>query len=371
MEVMNTKDVKIWIMTDLHHLSKKLYDGGSAFQKVIHTTSGTLSEYSEEILHAFRDRILQSDCDALLVPGDLTFNGEMQSLIEVKDVLAEIMDAGIPVLVLPGNHDIRHRRAHAYRGNQVLPAEIVTQEDFRRMMHRFGPEQAEACDEASLSYLYRIADDLSFLMLDANTEELPGALLPETLAWADKQLNKMQEEGITVISVSHQNVCSQNQYMRKGFVLHNREETVQLLKCRGVFLHLSGHSHLAGTASDGQLTDICSESISVYPLQYGVVTIPEDRRAFASRRIPLGILQKEAEARFDETIIRFVQTELGSTLTGNDEKDKLLQFACRICSAYYRGDTYTMTEEDENAWDLWKRTAPHSFWKKYIESILH
>ncbi|MCR5794656.1 MAG: metallophosphoesterase [Solobacterium sp.] len=368
---MKDKKIKIRIMTDLHHLSKKLYDGGSAFQQVIRSTAGTLSEYSEEILLAFRDRILQSDCDVLVVPGDLTFNGEMQSLREVKAVLEGIREAGIPVLVLPGNHDIRHRRAHAYRGDRVLDTEIVTQEGFRRMMHMFGPGGAEACDEASFSYLYRIADDLSFLLLDANTEALPGAVLPETLAWAESQLEKAREDGVTVISVSHQNALCQSRYMDKGFVLHNREETVQLLKQYGVFLHLSGHSHLSGTACDGQLTDICSESISVYPLQYGAVNVAEDRKSFESSCIRLGILQEEAKARFDETIRRFVQTELGSTLTDSSEGDKLLQFACRICSAYFRGDAYSMDEEDEYAWDLWQRTAPHSFWKKYIESILH
>lgn len=44
----------------------------------------------------------------LLAAGDLTFNGEKLSHETVAGLFEEIEAAGVPVLTLPGNHDVNN-----------------------------------------------------------------------------------------------------------------------------------------------------------------------------------------------------------------------------------------------------------------------
>ena len=45
-----------------------------------------------------------------------------------------------------------------------------------------------------------------------------GRVTDETLAWAKKQLEKAREEGIEVITATHQSVLPQNKRMVFGFI---------------------------------------------------------------------------------------------------------------------------------------------------------
>jgi hypothetical protein len=74
--------------TDLHYLSPALQDGGTACYE--HDgTMGTarMTEYSREILDALTSSVIAEHPAAFLLSGDITFNGERQSLEEVRDAL--------------------------------------------------------------------------------------------------------------------------------------------------------------------------------------------------------------------------------------------------------------------------------------------
>ena len=75
-------------------------------------------------------------------------------------------------------------------------------------------------------------------------------LTDETLAWAKKQLEKAREEGIEVITATHQSVLPQNKRMVFGFIISNHEEVAEMLRENDVRLNLSGHIHMQHIASD-------------------------------------------------------------------------------------------------------------------------
>jgi len=103
---------KIIIASDLHVLAKGLTDGGAVFTKKMDDGKTTL--YSGEIVEAFLDEVLVERPDALVLSGDLTFEGERLSHLELAGMLKKVQDAGIQVLAIPGNHDINNPRASAY-----------------------------------------------------------------------------------------------------------------------------------------------------------------------------------------------------------------------------------------------------------------
>ena len=252
----------IWIATDLHYLSEDLTDEGTLFLSTMENGDGKLTECTPEILDEFVAQVLKARPDALILSGDLTFNGERKSLEDLTEKLNEVQDAGIPVLVIPGNHDIDYPLAFDYEGDSYTMAENITMDSFRQICGGLGYDMAMSRDESSFSYMYQLAEDVQILMLDGNTSEAPGAMGEDTLDWAEKQLKAARENERMVFSVSHQNVLPQNQLLYYGFAFYNYEDVAALLQKYGVTANFSGHSHIQHVSQDQGLKDYATGALS-------------------------------------------------------------------------------------------------------------
>lgn len=166
----NKDSIQLFVATDLHYLSCNLMDDGPAFQRCMEY-DGKLTRYSHQILQALVNQTIQNKPDGLILSGDLTFNGEMQSLLEIKDQLSIIQKHGIPVYVIAGNHDIDYMNAREYQGNQSHYVPSVSADEFKNQMKDFGYEQALSKDKDSMSYLAKISKQLVLLMMDCNTRK--------------------------------------------------------------------------------------------------------------------------------------------------------------------------------------------------------
>ena len=371
-EPVNTKEeVRLMAATDLHHLSETLYDSSSEiFAKLMATNDGKLFEESTAILEALKERAIEEKPDALLLAGDLTFNGELVSLKEIAQVLAQVEAAGIPVYVIPGNHDINYAYACEYFGNEAKPVEQISPQAFAEVMGPYGYEDALYRDGASLSYIASLADDLWLLTLDANVPEERGYIPAETLTWAEPLLAKAQEERIRVVVMSHQNVLVQNSMMYNGYVINNHEAVEHMLKKYGVTLVMSGHSHLEHTAVSDGLTDICSESLAVYPLQYGMITLAASETDFIYEKKKLGIKEQESFDRFAETVERMVVSIVNEATQDETERACMTEFAIALNAACFSGDRQSAEDlADEAGRRLWRQKAGDTFWGYYIENI--
>lgn len=366
------EEVRLMAATDIHHLSETLYDSSSEiFARLMATNDGKLSEKSTEILEALKERAMEEKPDALLLAGDLTFNGELVSLREIADVLAQVEEAGIPVYVIPGNHDINYAGAASYFGSEAVKTEQISPEAFAEVMGPYGYEEALSRDEASLSYAAALADDLWLLTLDANVPEEKGYITAATMSWAEQILEKAQREGIRVVVMSHQNVLIQNSMMYNGYVIHNHEAVEHMLKRYGVSLVMSGHSHLEHTAVSDGLTDICSESLAVYPLQYGMITLGAAGGDFRCEKKKLGILEQEAFDCFAETVVRMVSPIVNEAAEDVAERACMTEYAVALNAACFSGDRQSAQDlADEPGRKLWQQRAGDTFWGIYIENIL-
>lgn len=369
--VKKENDVHLITATDLHYLSPSLFDDGEMFHKLLETNDGKLIENGEEILNVFVSRVKEEKPDALLLTGDLTFNGEKQSLKEVKEKLEDVQKAGIPVLVLPGNHDIAYPYAESYHGNTAVYVENVSQNDWKNMMQEFGYQQAIMKDKDSFSYLYALSEDLYVLALDANTQDNPGTLSSETEKWMKKALNRADQDGAHVICMSHQNVLKQSEFMYKGFVMDDHETVAKELEDHHVYLNLSGHSHLQHEVSEKGLHDICTESLSLYPLSYAEVTIPTGRKNYTYQKKSIGVLQDESKKRFNETVDRQIDAEMKDSHIPADDLKAMTVFAENVNRSYFTGEKVDKNQFlTDPAWKLWKKYGSDSFWYVYMNRYL-
>ena len=268
------EEVTLVVATDLHYLAPELTDGGAYFQTMVENSDGKMTGYSQELLDAFVSQVIREAPDGVILPGDLSFNGEALSHQGLARGLRSIEEAGIPVYVIPGNHDLLNPSAASFSGEGYAPAETVTPEGFAGIYEEFGYGEALSRDPHSLSYTAQLAPNLRLLMVDANTEEDPCSLSDLSMAWVEEQLRDAAREKCWVVAVNHQNLFQHSSLLFMGYILWNGEELLDLYERYPVVCSLSGHIHLQHIMESGSgFPEIVTSSLAVSPHQYGVLEL--------------------------------------------------------------------------------------------------
>ena len=372
------EDFTLITATDLHFISPKLTDGGAYFTAMIESADGKMTHYSAEIVDAFVSQVIRRKPDALVLTGDLTFNGAKQSHENLAEKLRPILEAGIPVYVMPGNHDLNSRAAASFSGEGYTLVPGVTAAEFAEIYRDFGFSSAIARDSHSLSYIAQLRPGLRLLMLDTNTPETPGAIRQSTLAWLKEQLEHACGAGDKVIAASHQNLYAHSSLLSRGFVIANAQSLEALYPQHGVLINLSGHIHMQHTVRGTGITpEAATSSLSVSPCQYGVVTLGRDTGSYHTEITDVSAWAKEngitdpnllhfdvyADAFFRLLAVRQALSMLGERADAQAMADCL----AGINAAYFSGRLDTLNP-DPALIDSW--SATQTFFGLYVDSIL-
>lgn len=382
--------VRILFATDLHYLSPKLYDDNEAFRAFIDGGDGKLTYYSEEITDAFIQDVLDEHPNALLLGGDLSFNGELESHKGLAEKLSKVSDAGIPVLVVPGNHDINRPNAYSYKDNVYEKTENISPKEFWNLYSALGAENALSFDKNSLSYVYALSSDIRLLMLDTckyqeGAVSHAGEISDATFAWIKECLSDAKKTGALVISVTHHNVLTHSG-MFPNYTIFNNQRVIDLFKEYNVPLNLSGHIHIQSITDDGgELFDAATNSLSVYNNRYASITIGDKiiyqthhtdvekwAKNIKSDNPNLLNFNEYSSERFDGfTGDRLAELLASHELTA-EQRDSMLDLAVRFNRYFFGGNLYEVKEELENdpAFKLWETEFPEGFFLDYMSFVL-
>ncbi len=370
--------VKIITATDIHYLSPSLTDYGSIFRETINSSDGKVIRYIDEIMSAFADEVISAAPDILILSGDLTFNGEKASHIDLADKLADIQKNGIQVLVIPGNHDINSKTAASLIGDKYEYTDSVTSDEFKELYWDFGMKQAESVDPYSLSYLYNVNSDLCVLMLDTNAYG-ENFVQDESYEWIEAQLKKAGKEHRKVITVSHQNLFAHNSLLSFGYHLYDAPELLELYNKYKVKLNLSGHIHMQHYMKDG-VTEIATSSLAVSPNQYGIIDFSNNKFSYCTKAVDVSAWA-ERNSIDDSVLLDFSaysedffknKTRAGEVLQKinlKDEEKKLMAEALADINANYFAGVPTDKEKYAKGIELWKKQKG-DFSFNYINSML-
>ena len=161
----------IIVMSDIHVMAPELLENrGSAYENYL-SQDPKLLEYSGEVLEYLVGETLQRNPDLVIIPGDMTKDGELVSHQLVVSILAKLRSAGIPVIVVPGNHDIDNPEGYYFNGDNTRSAVRTSPEQFAALYADFGYNQAYAKDPASLSYVCEPLKGLVLLCIDTDKYE--------------------------------------------------------------------------------------------------------------------------------------------------------------------------------------------------------
>lgn len=393
-QIVRENGPNIIIATDLHYLSYELTDNSEDFQEFIKTGDGKVIHYTPDITDAFITEVIKAHPVAFIISGDLTFNGEKKSHEELSKKLKAVKEAGIHVLVIPGNHDIFSPRSYQFIKDKVYTTSNITPDDFRTLYGDMGYKEAIDLDPNSLSYLYEVTEDVWVIMIDANKDMGyaidSGRISKETLNWIGNCLEKGKNEEVTVITVTHQNLLPHNELFTSAFTILNGKELTKLLEEYQVKLNLSGHMHIQDikqSENDNGIYDIATSSLATYPNQYGIVHIsPDQELTYQSKRVDVNqyalnkkskdenLLNYDVYSRqfFYESSYQKIYNSLADANLTESECKKMAEFAADVNVKYFSGTLYKTQQEDleKEAYSLWNKKANDIFFSKYLQSIL-
>lgn len=370
------------VASDLHYLASELTDHGAYFRAVMANGDGKVTEYCDEITDAFLAEVIEARPEALILTGDLSFNGERASHVALEKKFQAVEDAGIPVFVLPGNHDVYRGTAAAFFGDAYELVPSVTSEEFREIYFSFGFDEALSADEDSLSYVARLNGHTWLLMLDANTIRSYCSLSGKTLNWAEEQLRLAKEQGVQVLVACHQNLF-QHSMFRISYVLECAEELHELMERYEIPLMLSGHMHIQHIQTEGTVTEIASSSLTMAACQYGILQSEGESFRYRTRSVDLESwaktqgLEEGALPSFPDyalkSLDRRTREQALQMLTNmeysDEERQMLAEYACALNRAYFTGDLTAVPDADPDGALQAEWEGNGSLFSSYFASI--
>lgn len=348
-------------VSDMHYFSPSLIENEDFMWKVAMESDGKDTVQSALIAQAFVDDMIKLKPDAVVVTGDLTLNGEEASHEELRDLLGKLKDIGIEVYVMTGNHDV-NMTAYRYTNDSVEEVPSFGSQRFEDHWWDFGYGEALSQDRWSNSYIAELNEKTWLLSVDSNTGS-KGTIRKSTLDWIDENLAKANQEGIRVISATHQNLFVHNENFVWGYQLNNAAALIELYEKYGVEVNLSGHLHVQTIVESNGIADIAVSALVDTPLQYGILTVSGDKLSYRTREISNEALKSKAKEVFDECTRNKVKNELLNVLDPVVAQ-KMMDIAVQLNREYFLGK---FSKVDEEALALWKESD--GFFAKYLVSI--
>ena len=352
-------DVRFLVLADLHYMDPELWGDGPAIERYLRGDRKLLRE-SPEIMEEAMRLVEGVPAELVLVPGDLTKDGERSSHLRVAEYLRALETSGKKVFVVCGNHDILNPEAYRYEGDEEIPVDSVSPEEFAEIYAEFGYGEALDRDPASLSYVAEPLPGLRILALDGclyreepvDGHTPPGGRLSEaTLAWIDATLADAAVEGKAVLAILHHGVVEHYPSQKKhygDYLVEDFPEVARMLAAYNVRLVFTGHYHAQDITlqrwDDGKfIYDVETGSLVTYPCPIRTASIRDNLLRLDSlfvERIPSRPEGFQAFAR-DHTSNGIIGIAVDTMLDLKVKEEDALFIAPQVARAFlahYRGD---------------------------------
>lgn len=276
------KKTSFWVISDTHLIADSLHDHGQAFSQMQKTSQGKDLYYQETALSAFVRMAQKKKPTAIIVTGDVTFNGERVSAEKFAEIFKPLEETQL--LVLPGNHDIYDGWAREFRGKKQYYAGQISPRMWRNIF-KTSYKNAVSVDDKSLAYSVQLNPNYLLILADSNEygkEEsttapaTAGFLGREQRRWIKAQLQYASENNLQVIFCMHHNLYVHNPAVNKGYVVDDYRELRKLLAQYNVKLVFSGHIHAQNIMLPQDpcpATEVVTASFCSNDQGYGVVKV--------------------------------------------------------------------------------------------------
>lgn len=265
----------VTVITDTHYYSKKLGFSGEAY-KTADAKSGVLLAEARELLEAAFTQIANdTSTDIVLLSGDTTSNGDYDSHKEFIEMLRDLKSKGKRVYVLTATHDYKwDGMTHRYEGDERIPTPAAKREELYDMYKEFGPDEALAVHEESMSYIIQLTDGYRLFALNDDTNRNgKSGFSDECFEWIKAQVEDAKANNQFIVAMTHHPLIAPSpmyEIIGKGDMMGDYEIRREQLADMGIQFMLTGHTHVHDidkhvSPKGNYLYDISTASAVGYP----------------------------------------------------------------------------------------------------------
>ncbi len=250
----NNEPLKIQFVADTHYYSRKVGTDGKAYEKAESKSQKVIKD-SDLVIKAGFDMLCEDDStDIIVLAGDTTRDGEMDSHNEFIEILRDLKKKGKRVYVITATHDFRDGGvADGYVGDEVVKVPAVEdRHDLWDMYYEFGPDEAISTHKESMSYVVQLAPGYRLFALNDDTNYKPegergSGFSDDCMEWILEQLKDAQDHDQYVIAMTHHPMISPSPFYKiigGGNMQRNHETTREIFADAGLHCMLTGHTHV-------------------------------------------------------------------------------------------------------------------------------
>lgn len=235
-----------------------------------------MEDESGFIIDAFLRQCADSDCEYVLIAGDMADNGR-RIRAEHEAVAAKLaafeQATGKQVFVINGNHD-------------MCKAPETDMTDFKTIYADFGYDRALTVSGNDCSYTADLGEKYRLIALDscnynASTED---GMTAAKLLFVRRAAADARRDGRYPIVMMHHNLLDHMPMQRlvsHNFIVRFHRTTAELFADWGIRVVLSGHEHCSDVTSftsalGNTIYDFANTSLTMYPLAYRTMTFTDD-----------------------------------------------------------------------------------------------
>jgi len=257
--------MNLYVMTDIHLYSKRnwLADPYKWERKA---TQMQMRESEDIIREAFDIILKDPDTNTVLITGDLTDNGEINSHEDLLKILQEYTEKGLRILLTTSTHDYAELKktkfskpdqnkglSYGYDENyeykRFLPC--AKREDLRSWYAPYSLDNAISIHHESMSYVCDLDEKHRLIAINddyiANQKNNQRGLNSEQLEWILSAIHKAKEDGKTIVCFTHHPILVPSPvYKLIGArdIIADNVNLANLLADSGVNFIFTGHSHI-------------------------------------------------------------------------------------------------------------------------------
>ena len=277
------KPVNMYLVTDTHYFENNLRAEGKAFEENMRTEQYFVKESSAIVESVFKRISEDKETDIVIIPGDLTKNGEKESHKSFIRELYKLRESDKKIFVITAGHDYNDS-AHVLQGDGRVPVEGTDFDDLCEMYSDFGYGDAISVDKPTHSYMAQITDGIRMLAICCDSKNQPKGEMDERLmAWAKEQLDTAKKDDCSVFAICHYPIIpSVPVFDLVGDAkVKNWQKVASFLADNGVELVLTGHMHIQSineyhSEKGNRLIDICTSCLVGSPAKYRKISIDEN-----------------------------------------------------------------------------------------------
>ncbi len=238
------------------------------------------------IIDEFLRQAAEADYDFVLISGDMADNGrivpEEHEAVSAK-LKAFEESTGIPVYVVPGNHDY----GRGENDNKI--------EDMFAYYGDFGYNEAIEKRENDFSYVADLPGDYRLITIDSNdpSKSTEDGMTSDKVKWVVDQAKKAVADGKYPILMMHHNLLDHlpmQRILSRNFIIRNHTATANKFADAGIKLVFTGHEHCSDVSvhtspKGNKIYDFATTALSMYPLAYRDFTMTDDEITYEERTI--------------------------------------------------------------------------------------